>query len=215
VYAKSGPALSEWCSPGGSPLSEMRDRRATSDEITERYALMLPQMRRLARLTARECRDVVGFGSLVSRRAKRVGYRSRQRPPGRKEAVVKIGVMPGVFALIRLPARAAMPEWLDGALMSVTRTDEELSIVVDQTLVPVGYERVERGWRALVVEGPLDLSQVGVLASISQPLARSGVSIFALSTYNTDYVLVRSEDLDQALEALREGGHELLPSASD
>jgi hypothetical protein len=123
--------------------------------------------------------------------------------------VVKIGLMPGQYALIRLPAKALIPSWLDGSLVSATRTGEELSIVVDQTLVPSHYERVERHWRALVVEGPLDLSQVGVLASIAQPLARAEISIFALSTYDTDYVLVREPDLDRALAALRAAGHDV------
>lgn len=122
---------------------------------------------------------------------------------------MKIGVMPGQYALIRLPAKALIPNWLDGALVSATRTGEELSIVVDQTLVPAHYERVERHWCALVVEGPLELSQVGVLASIAQPLAGAGISIFALSTYDTDYVLVREPDLDRAIATLRAAGHDV------
>jgi hypothetical protein len=68
---------------------------------------------------------------------------------------------------------------------------------------------VEGGWRALKVAGPLDFELVGILASLAVPLARSGVSIFAVSTYNTDYVLVKASLLDRAARTLREHGHEI------
>lgn len=74
--------------------------------------------------------------------------------------------------------------------------------------MPEGLPK-EGGWRALKLEGPFEFSTVGVLISVAQPLAEAGVSIFAVSTYDTDYVLVKGEQLDSAVDALRERGHEV------
>jgi hypothetical protein len=89
---------------------------------------------------------------------------------------------------------------------SVTRTGEELSVVCREVLVPEGI-RAERGWRAIRVAGVLDLSEVGVLASLVVPLAGAGISLFALSTFDTDYLLVKEHDLGRAVEALVAAGH--------
>jgi hypothetical protein len=77
--------------------------------------------------------------------------------------------------------------------------------------VPAGV-RCEPGWRALAVEGPLDFGLTGILASIATPLAEAGISLFAISTFDTDYVLVKAERLDDAMEALRRAGHHFLSS---
>ena len=79
-------------------------------------------------------------------------------------------------------------------------------MVCPEEVVPEGISR-ERGWRALKLEGPFDLSMVGVLASVASPLAEAGASIFAVSTFDTDYVLVREEQLDLAIDTLRASGH--------
>lgn len=101
-----------------------------------------------------------------------------------------------------------MPAWATAGktLSSITRTDEELSIVCAEKLVPTGVKQAA-GWRLLKVEGPLDFSLVGVLASIARPLAEAAVSIFAISTHHTDYVLVREVQLATALQALQAAGH--------
>jgi hypothetical protein len=103
-----------------------------------------------------------------------------------------------------------VPEWAsprDGdALHAVVHTAAETSIVCAAARVPDGV-RAERGWRALTVEGPLDFALTGVLAALAVPLAEAGVSIFAVSTYDTDHVLVRSDRLRDAVEALRAAGH--------
>lgn len=90
----------------------------------------------------------------------------------------------------------------------MTRTPEELSVVCSEEHVPEGVE-AERGWRAFGLEGPLDFSIVGVLASVASPLAAAGISIFAVSTYDTDYVLVKGALLETATAALRKAGHEV------
>ena len=97
-----------------------------------------------------------------------------------------------------------MPAWTAlASFCSLTRTSEELSIVCNQEAVPPDV-RAERNWRLLGVQGPLDLSMVGVLAGLATTLATAGVSIFAISTFDTDYLLVRDDDLHRALDALRE-----------
>ena len=91
-------------------------------------------------------------------------------------------------------------------LVSITRRAGELSIVCAEARVPPEV-RAERGWRALEVQGPIDFEEVGVLHALSGPLARAGVSVFAVATFDTDLVLVREETLDRAVEALRVAGH--------
>jgi hypothetical protein len=95
---------------------------------------------------------------------------------------------------------------LEGPFCSVTRTADELSVVCPEGCVPPGVAR-EGGWRALEVEGPLDFALTGVLLSVAAPLARAAVPIFALSTYDTDYVLVREDRLEDAVRSLAGAGH--------
>jgi uncharacterized protein len=116
-------------------------------------------------------------------------------------------VMPQRLAVCRLGPADDLPAALPGAsFWSATRTEEELSLVIPEDSIPPGCP-CERGWRALKVAGPLDLSLTGVLNSIAGPLAHAGISLFALSTYDTDYVLVKEKDLDMAGEVLSEAGH--------
>ena len=116
--------------------------------------------------------------------------------------------MPGRLTVCRLEADAAIPIWASaGPFFSITRTAVELSIVCAEELVPESV-RAEVGWRALEVAGPLDFALTGILAAIVGPLAEAGISIFAVSTFDTDYVLVKEEMLSQALEVLRAAGHQ-------
>jgi hypothetical protein len=118
--------------------------------------------------------------------------------------------LPGRLAIVRLPAGEAPPGWAwAGAFSSVTRTAAETSVVCPEEAVPQGIV-AQRGWRCLVVEGPLDFSEVGVLAALAGPLAAAGLSIFAVSTYDTDYLLVQEVHHEAALGALRAAGHRVL-----
>lgn len=111
------------------------------------------------------------------------------------------------LSICQLDVKAEIPPWATGSsYFSVTRTEDELSIVCPEQDVPEDVSQ-ERGWRALKLEGPFELSMVGVLASIAAPLAEAGVSIFAVSTFDTDYLLVRGKQLDFAVDTLREHGH--------
>jgi enamine deaminase RidA (YjgF/YER057c/UK114 family) len=118
---------------------------------------------------------------------------------------MNLTVLPEPLAVCRLPASARVPSWaleLHEAFTSITRTPDELSIVCPEEAVPPDV-RVQAGWRALKVPGPIPFETTGVLASLAAPLAAAGISIFALSTYDTDYVLVREGDLERALAALQ------------
>jgi hypothetical protein len=117
--------------------------------------------------------------------------------------------MPGSYAVAKLEATERIPAWATGGVFfSVTRTPYELSIVCEAERVPPGTA-AEAGWRALAVQGPLDFGLTGILASIASPLAEARISVFALATYDTDYVLVREADLQRAVLALRRAGHEV------
>lgn len=117
--------------------------------------------------------------------------------------------LPGRFAIARLDPAAEVPSWAwSGDFASVSRSATELSIVTDQAAIP-GEVAAERGWRALVVAGAMDLSIVGVLASITKPLADAGIALFAISTFETDYILIKEEWAAKAAEALRSAGLEV------
>lgn len=118
--------------------------------------------------------------------------------------------MPGKFAVCRLPADGPVPEWVwSGLFTSVTRTADELSIVCLADCVPEEHQP-KSPWVCFKVEGPFSFSEVGILASVVSPLAESGVPIFAVSTFDTDYVLVDAENVEIALQALRDAGHQLV-----
>jgi len=121
----------------------------------------------------------------------------------------KLLLRPEILSICRLDGNAPLPEWaLTGKFYSITRTAEELSVVCPQNQVPPGVLKQD-GWRALQVEGPLDFSLTGVLASLTEPLAKEGISVFAISTYDTDYLLVKKEKQARAEEVLTQSGHRL------
>ena len=123
-----------------------------------------------------------------------------------------IDVRPGEYTVVRLPADAAVPAELlaPGAapFVSVTRTAGELSIICPAGSAPDGGT-VEDGWRLLSVRGPLEFTLTGIIAALASELAAAGVALFSMSTFDTDHILVRADDLDHAVKALRESGHEV------
>jgi hypothetical protein len=122
---------------------------------------------------------------------------------------LKFRRLPGPFAVCQLPADAPVPEWAtSGPFVSVTRSEDELSVVCPDENVPDGV-KAESGWVCFKLEGPFPFAQTGVLASFIDPLTEQGVPIFAISTYNTDYVLVQESYAAVTLATLREAGHEL------
>ena len=114
---------------------------------------------------------------------------------------LSLSVLPDRLAICRLPPESAIPEPpAGGGLWSVSRTADELSLVLPESARHPDW-RAETGWRTFRVDGTLDFGLTGVMASLADPLAAAGVSLFAISTYDTDYVLVREKDLDRATAA--------------
>ncbi|MFI5588577.1 ACT domain-containing protein [Amycolatopsis sp. NPDC051758] len=124
-----------------------------------------------------------------------------------------IDVRPGDYAVVRLPADAPVPAELlapgEPAFVSVTRTPEELSVICPAGREPAGSTAAEDGWRLLSVRGPLEFTLTGIIAALASELAGAGVALFSMSTFDTDHILVRGTDLDEAVKALRESGHEV------
>lgn len=118
---------------------------------------------------------------------------------------VFLSVLPSRLAIFQ-SARLLPPA---GAFFCCTRTATEQSYVMEEHLAPADAAPVNPAWRALMVHGPLDFSLTGVLASLAGPLAEARISIFALSTFDTDYVLVKEDALPAAVAALRAAGHEV------
>lgn len=118
------------------------------------------------------------------------------------------------FAVCRLNPHDPLPQWgLAGEFFSLSRSGRELSLTCEAALVPPGV-RAEGPWRALELEGPFDFALTGILASVLTPLAQAEIGIFALSTFDTDYVLVQSSHFAHAVRALRAAGHTVhLPPA--
>ncbi|MCA9070410.1 MAG: ACT domain-containing protein [Planctomycetaceae bacterium] len=110
------------------------------------------------------------------------------------------------FAICRLPPNSSVPDWAKGDFVSSTQTQNELSIVCSQESVPDDVQ-TERDWRCLRIVGKLDFSLVGVIASLTGILAEAGISVFVISTYDTDYFLVREKNLVETVEVLENAGY--------
>ncbi len=123
---------------------------------------------------------------------------------------LNLSILPDVFAICRFDADAPIPPWVTKRdFVSITRTRGELSIVCAQRDVPASI-RYERDWRALKVDGILDFALTGILASLAAPLADAGISIFAISTFDTDYLLVKDANLPRAVQVLSAAGHKII-----
>jgi uncharacterized protein len=120
-----------------------------------------------------------------------------------------VDLRPGEYALSRLPAEAELPAIPRSAgFVSITSTPAEISVVSPAEHAPAGA-KLDSGWRLLTVRGPLEFTLTGIMASLAGSLAAAGVPIFAVSTFDTDHILVKQTDLDRAVAALREAGHEV------
>jgi hypothetical protein len=121
-----------------------------------------------------------------------------------------LSLLAGRFAVCRMHPESAVPAWAEGgAWCSTTRTREELSVVCEEEAVPAGV-KANRGWRMFQVQGPIPFEETGVLSAIAAPLASAGLPIFAISTFETDYLLARDDDIEAALLALRGAGHKVV-----
>lgn len=120
------------------------------------------------------------------------------------------------LCVCRLAPESALPQWAlrENSFFSITKTADELSVVCPQNCVPPDV-KFEGNFRCLKIEGPLDFSLVGVLAPLATLLAGAGISIFAISTYDTDYILFRESILSMALKVLEEAGYTVIPNQGE
>src|SRR5262249_5519366 len=134
-------------------------------------------------------------------------------------AKLTLSILPETLAICRLDPASSIPDWATrGAFSSITRTADELSIICPQMDVPHNIPElredsdktgpvVEKNWRCFKVAGPLDFALTGVMSSLVSPLAHAGITVFAISTYETDYLMVRAVSLDHAVRVLRLADH--------
>jgi len=119
---------------------------------------------------------------------------------------VQLKLLSEPFAMCRFAPHTSAADLIPPAgFFALTRTEDEVSLVVDEAAVQPDWQ-AETGWRGMKVLGPLDFSLIGILSSLAAPLADAGISIFAISTFDTDYLLVKADRLADALKALREAG---------
>ena len=122
---------------------------------------------------------------------------------------LNLSLLPHMYAVCQLHPDKHIPYWsLLGDFVSLTRTHEELSIVCQQDNVPDDIE-AERGWRCLQVQGAFDFSATGVHASLAIPLAEAEISVLAIATYATDYLLIKEQNVERALQVLEQAGHHI------
>lgn len=122
---------------------------------------------------------------------------------------MRLTLLSEIFAVCRLSPEQDVPQWVwrsRATLLSVTYTADELSIVCPQTLPPSGVQ-YEGSWKAIRIQGPLDFSLTGILVALAAPLAAAHIPIFALSTFDTDYILIQEEYSERAREVLEENGN--------
>lgn len=130
--------------------------------------------------------------------------------PRIKQGKLTLSVLEGSLGVCRLDRETGIPGWaLESDFYSITKTTDELSVVCPEGNVPHGV-RCEKGWNCLKVEGPLDFTLTGILSGLSLVLAERGISIFAVSTFDTDYILIREKDLENAVDALAGSGYGIL-----
>ena len=118
-------------------------------------------------------------------------------------------ILPDRMAVCRLEPTTPLPDWIEETgFYSITRTEAELTIVCPETFLVPGTTR-ETGWRSFKVQGILDFSEIGIMLSLTRPLAENGVSVFVISTFDTDYFMVKEKDLAKAIDALTDEGHKI------
>lgn len=130
-----------------------------------------------------------------------------------KQNKLTLSILKSMFGICRLDSGSEIPTWVyESSFFSITKTPEELSLVCPESSIPVNIPekvRTEKGWSCLKVEGPLDFGLTGILAGISRVFADNDISVFAVSTYDTDYIFVREKCLKLAVRALEEAGYEV------
>jgi hypothetical protein len=123
---------------------------------------------------------------------------------------LSLKILPERMVVCRFDPAAALPDWIaEASFYSITRTEEELTIVCPESHIAPGISS-EAGWRCFQVQGLLDFSEIGIIFSLTRPLAANGISVFVISTFSTDCLMVKDNDLAKAVDALTAEGHEII-----
>ena len=123
---------------------------------------------------------------------------------------MKLQIIPGSYSILQLPACAPIPDWVyASSFCSITKTSDELSIVCEGANNSF-QGKTEDNWALIKIAGPLDFSLTGILSSLANPLAQNGISLFAISTFDTDYILVKKESLGKSVEILGKSNFEFI-----
>ena len=126
-----------------------------------------------------------------------------------KQRQLQLSLLKDKYGICTLPNTAPIPDWaLTQSLASITRTEKELTIVCRLEILPSQYQS-DLNWRCFKIDGSFDLNQIGVISSISSPLADAGISIYVISTYDTDYFLIQEQNLEQTISTLSDIGHNI------
>ncbi len=127
-----------------------------------------------------------------------------------KATLLTLKLLTNLFDIYRLPPKTPLPQQIFTTdYYFVGKTKEELSLVVPQTIT-IESDKVEKGWQALMVVGPLDFSLTGILSKITSRLAEESISVFALSTFDTDFILVKSDKITHAIEVLQNHHYKII-----
>jgi len=126
-----------------------------------------------------------------------------------KQRQLQLSLLKDKYGICTLPNTAPIPDWaLTQSLASITRTEKELTIVCRREILPSQYQS-DLKWRCFKIDGSFDLNQIGVISSISSPLADAGISIYVISTYDTDYFPIQEQNLEQTISVLSNSGHSI------
>ena len=126
-----------------------------------------------------------------------------------KQRQLQLSLLKDKYGICTLPNTAPIPDWaLTQSLASITRTEKELTIVCRLEILPSQYQSGLK-WRCFKIDGSFDLNQIGVISSISSPLADAGISIYVISTYDTDYFLIQEQNLEKTISTLSDIGHNI------
>ena len=124
-----------------------------------------------------------------------------------QERQLQLSLLDEMYGICVFPNNAPIPEWVvTASLCSITRTKKELTIVCPQNIIPDEIEH-DRNWRCFRIDGSFDLNQIGIISSLAVFLAQAGISMLVVSSYDTDYILVKEEKVEQAIAVLSDNGH--------
>jgi len=125
-----------------------------------------------------------------------------------KSTILTLDLLEGNFVICRLSPSSSLPSWaFTGPFISITKTNDELSIItIDDNRLPKDIQ-CERNWKCFKLKGPFPFDMTGVLSSILNPLAKADIAILAISTFDTDYVMIKEKNLQIAIDVLKQNGH--------